>query len=24
MTPQGLRDFRGNYDDYLLSQGIEA
>jgi ATPase subunit of ABC transporter with duplicated ATPase domains len=24
MTPQGLSDFRGNYDDYLLSQGIES
>ena len=24
MTPDGLRDFRGNYDDYLLSQGIDS
>jgi ATPase subunit of ABC transporter with duplicated ATPase domains len=24
MTPQGLTDFRGNYDDYLLSLGIAA
>ena len=24
MGPEGPRDFHGNYDDYLLSQGIET
>ncbi|MBL8498532.1 ABC-F family ATPase [Nitrosomonas sp. JL21] len=24
MTPDGINDFKGNYDDYLRSQGIES
>jgi len=24
MTPGGIVDFKGNYDDYLRSQGLEA
>ena len=24
MTPDGIVDFKGNYDDYLRSQGLEA
>jgi len=23
MTPDGIKDFKGNYEDYLRSQGIE-
>ena len=24
MTPDGINDYKGSYEDYLLSQGIDA